>query len=297
MKKGGLKISNDTRDSVIVGLSFVFGTFCLALNYNLFFLPNNFVVGGTSGLGIIIERLTGFSAQTFIYVSAFILLIVCYVLLGKEETKKVVVGSLLYPLFVTFTAPIANFLIQFLTFKEILATVILASLFYGFSNGLIYKYGYSTGGSDIIVKVMCKYLHFSEGKSLIILNIFIIIAGGFVFGVDNALYAVIILVISSLIVDKISIGISNSKKFMIYTRRHNRIKELIEDEFKAGYTVYPTIGGYSHINGKMIMCVIRNRDVTFFKTRILEIDPTAFFVISDCYEVEGGIRRSNLPFM
>lgn len=297
MEKGKQKISNDIKDVLVVGLSFVFGTFCLALCYNLFFIPNNIVVGGTSGLGLIVEELTGFKAQYFIYVASFILLLVCYCFLGLEETKKVVIGSLLYPLFVTFTAPVAKLLLNYLTFQEILATVILASLLYGFSNGLIYKYGYSTGGSDVIVKLMGKYLHFSEGKSLILLNIFIILAGGFVFGVDNALYAVIILVISSLIVDKISIGISNSKKFMIYTRESNRIRRLIEEEFKAGFTIFPTIGGYSHINGNMIMCVIRNRDVTFFKTRILEIDSTAFFVISDCYEVEGGIRRSNLPFM
>ena len=297
MKKDDLKNNQSNIEVIVSGLSFVVGTFLLALCYNLFFAPNNLVVGGMSGLGIVIESMTGFSSQLFIYVSSILLLIVCYSFLGKEETKKVAIGSLMYPLFVTFTSPIAKVLLSFLSFDEILVTVALASLLYGVSNGIIYKYGYSTGGSDVLVKIMCKYLHISEGSSLIIINLFIILSGAFVFGVNNAVYAIIILVISSIIVDKISIGISDSKKFMIYTRESKKVKNLMEDEFKAGFTIFPTIGGYSHLNGAMIMCIIRNRDVTLFKQRILKIDPTAFFVISDCYEVQGGVKRSNLPFI
>ena len=290
-------MSKDTKNMIYSGISFVFGTFFLALCYNLFFVPNNIVVGGMSGLAIVVEHLTGFGTQMFIYITSFFLLLICYVFLGEDEFKKNFLGSILYPVFITFTYPVAKFLLMYLSFQEILVTVALATLLYGFSSGIVYKYGYATGGVDVIVKLMVKYLHFSEGKSLIIVNIFIILSGAFVFGIDNATYAVIILVISSLIVDKISIGISNSKKFMIYSKKTKTIKNIIQDEFKTGYTIFPTIGGYSHTKGKMIMCVIRNKDVNFFKTRILEIDPEAFFVISDCYEVQGGEKRSNLPFM
>ena len=217
--------------------------------------------------------------------------------MGKEVTKRTVVGSLLYPIFVTFTEPIAKFLLIYLSFQEILVTVVLASLLYGFSNGIIYKFGYTTGGSDVMMQVLCKYCHFSEGVSSIIFNITIILLGSFVFGFDMGVYAIIILVVSSMVVDKIIIGISDSKKFMIYTRESRKVKTLIEEEFMTGFTIFPTVGGYSHIRGAMIMCVIGNRDVNLFKMRIKEIDPTAFFVISDCYEVQGGVKRSNLPFI
>jgi len=297
MKKEENQISKDTKELFITGISFVFGTFCLALCYNLFFVPNDIVVGGTSGLAIIVEKLTGFNAQIFIYVTAIILLIISYIFLGKDATKNTVIGSLLYPVFVTFTEPVAKFLLLYLSFEEILVTVVLASLLYGFSNGIIYKYGYTTGGSDVVMKLLCKYCHFSEGKSSIIFNIIIILFGAFVFGFDRGVYAVIILVVSSMVVDKIIIGMSDSKKFMIYTRESKKLKKVITDEFMAGYTIFPTIGGYSHLKGAMFMCVIRNRDVNLFKQRIKEIDPTAFFVISDCYEVQGGVKRSNLPFI
>jgi len=290
MKNNKRKISKDTTEIILTGLAFVFGTFCLALCYNLFFVPNNLVVGGMSGLAIIIEELTSFNKQVFIYASSFIFL-------GKEDTKRTVIGTLLYPIFVTFTAPIAKVLLTYLTFQEILVTVVLAGLLYGFSNGLIYKFGYTTGGSDVIMQLLCKYFHLNVGKSSVIFNILIILFGAFTFGFDMGVYAIIILVLSSVIVDKIIIGISDSKKFMIYTRESRKVKKLIEEDFFTGYTIFPTVGGYSHIRGAMIMCVISNRDVNYFKDKILEIDPTAFFVISDCYEVRGGVKRSNLPFI
>lgn len=292
-----INISKDTKELLLTGISFVFGTFCLALCYNLFFVPNNIVVGGTSGLAIILEDVAGINSQVFIYVTSIFLLIISFIFLGKEETERTVIGSLLYPLFVTFTAPVAKILLNYLAFQEILVTVVLAAILYGFSNGIIYKYGYTTGGSDVVMKLFCKYLHWSEGKSSIVFNIIIILLGALTFGFDMGVYAIIILVVSSMIVDKIIIGMSDSKKFMIYTRESRKVKNLIEDEFVTGYTIFPTVGGYSHIKGAMIMCVISNRDVRLFKDKILEIDPTAFFVISDCYEVQGGVKRSNLPFI
>lgn len=297
MKRDNELISKDFKELIITGASFVFGTFCLALCYNLFFVPNNLVVGGTSGLALILEKIFGWDSQVLIYVFSLSLLAISYIFLGKEKTSKTVIGSLLYPMFVTFTSPIAKFLLLYLTFEEILVTVILASLLYGFSNGIIYKFGYTTGGSDVMMQILCKYCHFSEGKSSLIFNIIIILLGAFVFGFDNGVYAVIILVVSSMLVDKIIIGMSDSKKFMIYTRKSKEIKTIIEKEFYSGYTIFPTLGGYSHIKGAMIMCVIGNRDVNLFKERILEIDETAFFVVSDCYEVKGGVKRSNLPFI
>lgn len=291
------EVNKDTREAILTGVSFVFATFCLALCYNLFFVPNNLVVGGMSGLAIVVQELTGFNSQAFIYITSFALLIISYIFLGKEETGRTVIGTVLYPLFITFTAPLSKFILNYLTLQEILVTVVLAGLLYGFSNGLVYKFGYSTGGSDVIVRLLRKYLHFNEGKGVLLFNSFVILSGGFVFGVDTAVYAIIILIIGSFLVDKIIIGISDSKKFMIYTRESKKVKLLIEKEFQTGFTIFPTVGGYSHVKGAMIMCVISNRDVNLFKEKILEIDESAFFVICDCYEVRGGIKRSNIPFM
>lgn len=291
-------MSKKERNKIIVeGVSFVFGVFLLALCYNLFFVPNNLVVGGTSGLAIVIEELTGLNKQIFIYVTAILLLIISYIFLGKDLTKNTLIGSLLYPFFITLTGPLAEFILKYLVFEEELVVVILAGLLYGASNGIIYKYGYTTGGSDVVVQLLSKYAHISCGKGTGVFNAFVIISGASVFGINNAVYALMIAVIESVVVDKIVLGSSESKKFIIYTRDYRKVRKLIIDTFGAGYTVFPTVGGYSHKNGKMIMCVIRNRDVNLFKEKLQDIDSEVFFVISDCYEVKGGVRKSNIPFI
>ena len=73
-------------------------------------------------------------------------------------------------------------------------------------------------------------------------------------------------------------------------------KELLED-FENGFTIIPSKGGYSKKSGYMLMCAISNRDYYEFKQKILEIDPNAFIIINKCYEVNGGVKRSNLPFI
>lgn len=286
----------DNKDVIVQGVSFVLGTFLIAICYNLFFLKSDLVVGGTSGLAIIFEELIGFNSNLFIYISSIILIILSYLILGKETTKNTIIGSLLYPLFITLTKPIVTVIEPYFEFEETLVTIILAALVYGLGSGIVYKSGFNTGGMDVLVKMGCKYFHIPDGKALMFFNSLVIIFGGFVFGIDRVIYAIIIIVISSLLVDKILIGISDSKMFLIYTRKVEEIMKIIEG-LHTGYTLLPTEGGYSHRKGMMIMCAVSNRDYVKFKEVILEIDPTAFFVINDCYEVNGGVKRPNLPFI
>ena len=282
---------------VIRGLIFTFGVFLLALTYNLFLLPNEIVLGGMSGLAIVFNTTLGIDPQAFIYVSSGILLIVSLMFLGWKTTKNTVVGTLLYPLMVTFTSPIALFISEYLVIEEMLLLVLIAGVLYGVSNGLIYKSGFTTGGSDVIMQLMTKYLKMQESKASFISGSVIIVAGGLAVGLVNVIYAVIITYISTILIDKILIGISDSKVFYIYTRKSDKIKNLIINELKTGYTVFPTIGGYSHSKGEMLMCVVSTRDYYIFKESVLKIDKDAFFVINDCYEVNGGVKKKNLPFI
>ncbi len=282
---------------VFRGLIFTFGVFLLALNYNLFLLPNKIVLGGTSGLAIVFETTMGIDHELFIYIASGILLIISFILLGWKVTKNTIIGTLLYPLMVTFTAPIAEVISEYLIIDEMMLLVLITGVSYGLSNGLIYKSGFTTGGSDVIMQVMSKYLKMPEGKANFISSVIIIGIGGLVIGLVQVIYAVIITYISTILIDKILIGISESKVFYIYTRKSKQIKKLIIDELKMGYTSFPTVGGYSHEKGEMIMCVVSTRDYYLVKESVLNIDPNAFFVINDCYEVNGGVKKQNLPFI
>lgn len=274
--------------------SFVLGVFLLALNYNLFFLPNNLVIGGTTGLSILLK--VYINPEVFIYIATFVLLIISFIFLGKEVTQNTIVGSIMYPVFVSLSKPLAMLLLPYFTFDEFIVTVILASLFYGFSNGVIFRTGYTTGGFDVIANIITKYLKVPQGKALFYANSIVIALGGFVFGFSGVVYALIILYVGSTLTNKLVIGISESKIFFIYTRETEKVKEIIIRDMKTGYTVLPTVGGYSHNKSEMIMCVLPTKDYYLLKEKVLGVDSNAFVVVNDCYDVNGGVKKSNLPF-
>ncbi len=273
------------------------GVFLLGLSYNMYLKPNNLVTGGISGLSIILQQIFKIDSSVFIYIFSIILGILAFIALGAKDGAKSMVGAILYPVMISFTAPLAEVLNNKFVLDSFLIEVLLASLIIGFASGIIYKVGYSSGGSDIIVQIMNKYAKISIGKANFIINLGIVLLGGAIFGINNVIYAIIIIYLNSAVVDKILLGISNSKQFFIHTKEISKVRELIIEKLGTGVTVLETTGGYTKKKRKMLMCVVSTKDYYLFKETVLEIDPEAFFVINDCYEVSGGVRRRNLPFI
>ncbi len=288
-------MSGKKRRRFIRAVLFLIGVFLVAVNYNMFLVPNNLVIGGVSGLAIILKKLIYIEPVMFIYFINTILLIISFFILGWKKTSKSVVGSLLFPLFVTLTAPlVAKLNIQF---ESNIIMVLISGLMLGLGSGLIYKTGFTTGGTDIIGQILGDKKKVSFGTSILIINAIIVLCGGYFFGYEKVVYTIIILFLNSTIVDRILLGISDSKMFFIYTKKIEEIKKYIMDDIKTGVTILNIEGGYSEEKDKMLMCVVRTRDYFLFKETILEIDPRAFLVINDCYEVMGGVKKTNLPFI
>lgn len=287
----------DTKKAIIDGVSLVLGVFLYALCFNMFLIPNDLVVSGFSGVAIVVQRLFGWSASAFIYITNGILLIVSLIFLGWKMTKRNIVGSVMYPVMITASEPIAKFLNSYIMGDDFYLILLFAIIMYGVSSGLIYRTGFSTGGSDIIMQILNKYLKISESKAMIVANSLIIIASMLVFGFTKGVYSFIILICSTYFIDKLMFGLSDSKIFYIYTKKVRKIKRLILNDFQTGFTSIPSRGGYSRKRGFMIMCVVSNRDYYLFKQKILEIDPQAFIIINSCYEVNGGVKRKTLPFL
>ena len=290
-------INESDKETIFEGLSFVFGVFLYALCFNTFLIPNDLVVSGFSGVAIVTQRLFGWNNQMFIYVTNFVLLGLSFIFLNWKTTKKNIVGSIMFPLMITITNPIADFLNDKLIGDDFLIILLFSIILYGISSGLIYRSGFSTGGSDIIMQIINKYIKAGESKAMIVANSLIILLGMIVFGFDKGVYSFIILITSTYFIDKIMFGISDSKVFYIYTKKVRKIKKLILEDFKTGLTIIPSRGGYSKKRGHMIMCVVGNQDYYKFKERILEIDPNAFIIINKCYEVNGGVKRSSFHFI
>ena len=134
----------------------IIGVFIMAITYNTFLLHYEIVTGGTSGLAIIINELFNISPALFIFIVELFLLIFSFILLGTKTTGMTIIGSLLYPLFISITSiPCANIATN-LEFDSMLIIALICGLLYGLGSGLVYKMGYSTGGSDIIMQILNK---------------------------------------------------------------------------------------------------------------------------------------------
>ena len=267
-------------------LEFAFGCLLIALAFNLFMAPHNLVAGGVSGLSLILKHYFGISPTIVIYTANFLLLVLSYFVLGKAQTKLTILGSILFPLFVSLTANLSTYV----SFKEseLLLIAIFGGVLQGLGSGLIFKVGYSTGGTDILNMIVAKLFKISLGRSMLFTDGLIILSGAFVFGLNNLMYSIIILYIISFMTDKVVLGISDAKAFYIITNQDKKVKEYIINTLHHGVTSIKAKGGYEEEKENVLMCVIPTREYYKLKEGIHQIDPKAFFVVTDSYEVKGG---------
>ena len=267
-------------------IQMIVGITILALAYNVFILPNNFVYGGVSGLAIVTKKIFGIEPALFIFVTSVILLVISYFALGWKKTVGSVVGSLLYPIMVEVTSNVALYL-DFQS-QQLLLYALFGGLLAGIGLGLVYKAGFSTGGTDITAQIAHKYFRISMGKSIVLCDGLILLVGTFIFGINNFMYALIVLYLISIITDKVLLGISDSKAFYIVTEKDEEVKNFVLSNLNHGVTIFKAKGGHKNKDKKVLFCVIPTREYFKLKEGISEIDEHAFFVVTDAYEVYGG---------
>ena len=266
--------------------NFVIGAFLVAIAYNVFLASNDIVPGGVGGIAIILKDLFNFENSVTILVIGLFLLIASYFTLGKEKTTGSIMGALLFPLLVELTKYI-NVWLEIDTSQMILSTV-FGGVLYGFGTGMVFKAGFTTGGTDILKQIITKYFKVSIGKSGLICDGIIVFSSALVFGVNNLLYSIVVLYIISVMSDKVILGISDSKAFYIITDKEKEIKEYILRSLNHGVTVFNAKGGFAKERENVLMCVLPTKDYFKLKEGIRQIDKEAFFVVTDAYEVFGG---------
>lgn len=265
--------------------TFLVGLFLVSVSFNLFLLPQNLIYG-VSGFGVILNKLYQLDPSVVILVGSLILLVLSFILLGKEKTMNSVVGSLLYPIIVKLTVPLVSYIT--LNIDDALVLTIFGAVISGFGYGLIFKSGFTTGGTDILNQIFAKYFKMSIGNAMFFTDGFIILFGAFALGWDVLMYSIILLYIISIMTDKVILGISESKAFYIITEHETAVKKFITQYLSHGVTVLEGRGGFTGNNKKVIMCIIPTKEYYIAKEGIHSIDENAFFVVTDAYEVYGG---------
>ena len=264
----------------------IFGIVTAALGFNIFFSPYHIVIGGVSGISIVLNYLFEYNESLLILVFSMILYLIGIIFLSKEEMVKTFIVSILFPLFIYLT----NFLVLNLdlSLDNRLLASITGGILFGFGIGIVYKYGYTTGGVDIITKILHKYFNVNYGKATLLLDGTVTIFGAFVFGFDTLIYSLIAIYIYSSMIDKVTLGLFGNKSFNIITSKPDKVKKFIIEELHHGVTVLNGKGAYTGEEKSILFAVIPKRDYYRLKDGIKKIDNKAFFVVSNSYEVGGG---------
>lgn len=274
-------------------LYLVFGCFLLSIAFNVFFLPENIVYGGVAGISIITNSLLGWDPSLVILIADGILLVISFLLLGWEKTKGSIIGSLLFPIMVKLTANFGSYL-QF-DIMDTLLLVIFGGVVAGIGAGIIFKTGFTTGGTDIVNQIVSKYGKVSIGKAMLMSDGLIVLSAGFflggegiIFAWEKVMYAIMVLYLLSSMTDKVILGISQSKCFYIVTTHETAVKKFLIQYLNHGVTVLDGRGGFTGDHKKVIMCIVPTKEYTIVKEAIHDIDSEAFFLVTDAYEVYGG---------
>lgn len=272
------------KDRLIRYAFFLLGLLLMSVSFNVFILPND-IVYGVGGLGVIFYRTMGIDPSIVIMIGSILLLILSLFTLGWEKTRNSIIGSLLYPVFVKITGPLVGYLDFGAT--ETIVTVICGSVLSGFGLGLVFKSGFTTGGTDILNQIVSKYFKISIGKAMLFTDGIIVAIALYVFGFQKFIYSIINMYVVGIMTDKVILGISESKSFYIITEHEIEIKQYIMNNLSHGVTVLEARGGYTGNRLKVIMCIIPTKEYFKAKEGIQTIDPKAFFLVTDAYEVSG----------
>lgn len=262
------------------------GIFIVSIAYNVFIAPNKLVPKGVGGIAVLLNSTLGWNNSTIIFTLNGILLLASLIFLGKDKTKATLLGTLIYPIFIRATEDI-NVWLQ-IDSSQVLLSALFGGVIYGLGTGLIFKAGFTTGGTDIINQIVSKYAKVTIGKSMLVTDGLIVLSSAIFLGINNMMYSILILYITSLISDRVILGISDSKAFLIITDKEDEVKDFIMNTLNHGVTVYEAKGGYNTEKEKVLMTVLPTKEYYRLKEGIEKIDKDVFYIITDTYEVFGG---------
>ena len=175
--------------------------FISAIYFNIFQFPNKIVTGGLAGISIIINYWLNVEPSRIILIISLITLLLGFFLLGKLKATGAIIATIIYPFFIDITSNINNYFK--INISNMLLVSVIIGLLSGITTGIVYRLGFSNGGFSIVSELISKYTKISLGLSSFIVNMIIVALGIFSIGLNVLIYATIILIIHSFIIDKI----------------------------------------------------------------------------------------------
>lgn len=260
------------------------GNAVMAAGIVLFILPSGLITGGTTGLGIIMEHVTGVSIPVFSAIFNIIMFLLGLVCLGKTFAATTLVSTFLSPLMLAVFQEIVG---DFVLCDDILICVLFGGFCVGASIAMIVRVGSSTGGMDIPPLLLQKYMGIPVSKSLYAFDFVIVIGQALIVAQDMLLYGVLLVVVYSLVVDKLMAMGDAQLQLQIVTEKADDIRQAILQDVDRGVTLLHGQTGYYQRETDVLFTIISPRERHRTEQLVRRIDPNAFIIISHVTRVSG----------
>lgn len=270
-----------TRNRLKNLLLIIAGSILYSISVNVFTVPNNLSEGGLTGFSLILFYLTDIPPSFTIFIVNIVILGIGYKFLDKKTLHYTLIAN----------AIISVMLLVVTQYEFIPETTLLApigsGIFMGAGIGLIMLGHGTTAGSDIVAKLLEKYLGINVPTGLLLIDVFIVVPSVFIIGPENVFLTLINLFIQSKVIDFMLEGLNPRKSFFIISDKYTEIADAIENQLGRGITILDGRGYYTRKKKNILYIIISRREVLPIKRIVSAIDPNAFMTISHVQEVAG----------
>ena len=262
----------------------IFGSLIFALGVNMFTTPNNIAPGGVTGLATVLHSISEIQVGTLTFLLNIPLVILGLVVIGKRFTLSTFRTLLIL-------SAITNITELFLPAytENILVASIFGGAAIGIGMGIIFLRGSTTGGTDILGRVLLRYFqHIPLGKILLAIDFVIVTFAAIYYGtLDAALYALVSVYVTERAMDSVLYGFNETRIAYVVTEHPIEVAERVMEETDRGVTYLNGEGGYQRDKKLVIMCAMPSRQFAKFKRIVLEVDPAAFIMVAPASNVIG----------
>jgi len=266
-------------------LGIAIGAFIFAFGLNYFIIANGLAEGGFTGLALIVHYLTGLPTGAILFALNIPLFIIGWRRWGKVFVFKTLLGVAAVSLAVDLTKDLA------LQTHDLLLAALYGGVLSGLGIGLVLRSGATTGGVDILARLIHEEKGISMGSVYFVFDLLVLLAAGILFGLEIALYTLVTVFIASQVVDRLIEGVAEAKAVIIISREPEIITQSIMQELDRGATIIKGTGGYTQEEKNILYVVVSRYQLLSLKRIVKEHDPQAFVIVNDVHEVLGeGFR-------
>lgn len=265
-------------------LSIMAGNTLYALGVVTFLLPGGIITGGTTGLALTAKHYLNIPIPVFVLAFNLLMFILGAAVLGKKFALTTLISTFFYPIALAFWQRFP--ILSHLTREPVLCTV-FAGLMIGTSIGIVIRAGASTGGMDIPPLILKKKFGLPVSVTMYVFDFLILASQIFFSNAEQILYGFLLVLIYTLVLDKMLVIGLHQTKVEIVSERHEQIRRAILGQLDRGCTLYHGTTGYLNLDLPVVMTVVSNRELVHLNQLVMETDPKAFMVISNVNEVRG----------